>query len=352
MRIPSLRKSLCGLLLFSLTLTGFCLSTEEEIRLGQQAAAKFEQQHGLVNDPALVGRLRRVSQKLLKNAKRKDLPWTFKIINVNEFNAAAFPGGYIYATKGLMQGLNEEELAFVIGHEVGHVDNRHSIKQIESAQLRRIGLIAILAGTGAGENAQTLAGLADGVIGSQRSQGDEAESDRYGLEMMGLAGYDPAFALSALQKLASQSGGGTPGFLNTLLGSHPLPKERVEQGERLLMTVPFRPEASAPVVSSNSVEDFVYDDATAALEYTLSLLGHGRRDSLMRAAKDHALGKRAAPGGTRKILFETPTSEGMAGVERRLFENPMLKQRSAFGVSVVDTGNGNVRTVVLFQGGM
>ena len=351
MRIPSLRKSLCGLLLFSLTLTGFCLSTEEEIRLGQQAAAKFEQQHGLVNDPVLVGRLRRISQRLLKNAERKDLPWAFKIINVDAFNAAAFPGGYIYATKGLMQGLNDEELAFVIGHEVGHVDKRHSVKQIESAQLRRIGLIAILAGTGAGNDAQRLAGLADGVIGSQRSQGDESESDRYGLQLMGLAGYDPAYALSALQKLASQSGGGTPGFLNTLLGSHPLPKERVQQGERLLMSVPFRPEAAKPVVSSKVDEDFVYNDATNTVEYTLSLIGHGRRASLMQAAKDHALGRRAAPRGVRTLLFESPDSEGFAGVERRLFESPLLKQRSAFGVCVVDTGAGQVRTVVFLQGG-
>ena len=81
-------------------------------------------------DPAFQGRLNRIAQRLLVKAKRKDLPWRFRVINLDAYNAAAFPGGFIYATKGLMQGMNDEELAFVIGHEIGHVDYRHSIQAI------------------------------------------------------------------------------------------------------------------------------------------------------------------------------------------------------------------------------
>ena len=105
-------------------------------------------------------------------------------------------------------------------------------------------MIAIAAGATRGKfnrGTQTLVQLTDGVIGNKRSRGDESQSDRYGMRMMALAGYDPAFALSGLQKLAAQRSGGTPGFLNTLVGSHPLPQKRIEEGLDLVMTIPFRP---------------------------------------------------------------------------------------------------------------
>lgn len=349
------RQFLCALMVLLLGGASWAISQEEEIQIGAQAAAKFEQQHGLVTDPNMVGRLNRIAQRLLVNAQRRDLPWRFRVINVDAFNAAAFPGGYIYATKGLMQGLNDEELAFVVGHEIGHVDYRHSIKQLEAAQMRRLGLIAIAAGAGGGNVDQasaTLISLADGVIGSQHSQADESQSDRYGMRMMAAAGYDPAFAMSALQKLAAQSGGGTPGFLNTLLGSHPLPKERVAQGESLIMAIPFQPQAMNPVNANPLPDDNVIRDATEALEYTLSLLGHGHRDSLQRAAEEMAAGQTYRPRGARLVQVTGPRSEGLWGLENRLLKRPELERAGqAFGAVVVDRGGGQVEALVLLQGG-
>lgn len=353
--VMPMRHLIVALMTLLLSSAGWSLSQEQEIQIGAQAAAKFEQQHGLVTDPAMVGRLNRISQRLLANARRRDLPWRFKVINVDAFNAAAFPGGFIYATKGLMQGLNDEELAFVIGHEIGHVDYRHSVKQLESAQMRRIGLIAIAAGAGGGNVDQataSLVGLADGVIGSQHSQADESQSDRYGMRMMALAGYDPAFALSGLQKLASQSSGGTPGFLNTLVGSHPLPKERVAQGEGLIMNIPFRAQALDPVNRPSAKADNIFRDATDALEYTLSLLGHGHRDSLQQAAEQLAEGLDYRPRGTRLVRVSSPRSEGLSGLENRLLARPEFDLHGmAFGAAVVKRGGGQVEAVVLLQGG-
>jgi Zn-dependent protease with chaperone function len=356
MRYQILRNLLLGLMVLSLSAASLAISTEQEIQLGAQAAAQFEQKYGLVTDPAMVGRLNRICQTILQNAKRKDLPWRFRVINVDAFNAAAFPGGFVYATKGLMQGLTDEELAFVIGHEMGHVDYRHSIKQLESAQMRRLGLIAIVAGAGGGNvdgNAATLVQLTDGIIGSQYSQGHESQSDRYGMQMMALAGYDPAFALSALQKLAAQSGGGIPDFLNTLVGSHPLPEKRINQGIDLLTTIPFRPQVVPPVATSQGGTESLFADASEALEYTLSLLGQQHRASLQSQAEGLAVGRLRDVG--RGVLVVRVTSErqaGISGLENALLARPEFDRLGqAFGAAVVDAGGGKVEAVVLLQGG-
>lgn len=338
------------------------MSVEEEIQVGGQAASQFEAKYGIVTDPAYTGRLQRVVNQMMPYVQRKDLPWSFKVINVNEFNAAAFPGGFVYATRGLMDGLTDEELAFVVGHEMGHVDYRHSVKQLEGDQLRRLGLIAIAAGASGGritDTTATLVGLADGVISSQYSKADESESDRYGLSLMAQAGYDPAFALSALQKLAAQSGGGTPGFLNALVGSHPLPKDRVAQGVALIPTVPYQAVAAAPVNSSSNNQGTTPTgsgqlllDGTRALEYTLSLSGHGHSASLQRTAEAVALGQRAAPAGARQIRVAGTRSEGLARLEDRLLASSELRQgKRTFGVALVERGQGRLEAVVLLQGG-
>lgn len=349
------------MLLVLFSTSAWAISTEEEIQLGAQAAAQFEQKYGVVTDPALAGRLDRIGKGLVKNAKRQDLPWRFRVININEFNAAAFPGGFIYATKGLVQGLTDEELAFVVGHEIGHADLSHSVKQIESAQLRRLGLIAIAAGATKGninQGTATLVQLTDAVIGSQFSQADESQSDRYGMQLMAQGGYDPAFAISALEKLAAQAGGGTPDFLNTLLGSHPLPKDRINQGANLVTSIPYSVTPAPPVTrpatpgsQRPAQPSNIYSDAGSSLEYTLSLLGNGHRASLQKMAEDLATGRRASvPAGVRVVRFAQSRDLGISGLENLLLARPEFDRTGyAFGATVVDAGSGQVEVVVLLQ---
>lgn len=347
------------LFFFTNSAPSYAMSQEQEIQIGAQAAAQFESQYGLINDPYYQGRLERVAQRMLPHVKRQDLPWRFRVVNIDAFNAAAFPGGFVYATKGLMDGLTDDELAFVVGHEMAHADLSHSVNQLESEQFRRLGLIAIVAGASGGrvnENVATAVQLVDGVISSQYSQGDESEADRYGLTLMGASGYDPAFALSALNKLAASSGGGTPGFLNTLLGSHPLPKDRVRQGVDLIPTIPYTAQAvqpvnAAPRTSSSSSLDLV-TDAGNALEYSLSLLGLGHRDSLQRLAEQVALGQRGVPSGTSLIRLSGSRSQGFSNLEDSVFKQPGVNRRGqAFGAAVVDKGGDRIEAVVLLQGG-
>ena len=220
--------------------------------------------------------------------------------------------------------------------------------------MRRIGLIAVAVGAGGGnlnDSTATLIQLTDAVIGSQHSQGDEAESDRYGMKMMAGVGYDPAFALSAFQKLASQAGGGTPDFLNTILGSHPLPKERIAQGAELITSIPFKPEV-VPPVNQGGGDQRLFADASAALEYSLSLQGQRHRDSLQRAAEDVALGRRGSPAGVRLVRVSSDRAAGLSGLENALLARPEFDRTGqAFGAAVVDAGANRIEAVVLLQGG-
>lgn len=233
-------------LVFCLLLAGGVQAQDldQDVALGQEAAAQLEAQYPLVRDPAVVGRVQSIGQRLAAQAQHPQLPWTFKVIDVPEFNALAFPGGFIYATRGLVEGLSDEELAFVLAHEVVHSDRRHTMEQISQTQWTRLALIALVAGVSQGEISQgsaNVAGLVDAVIGNRRSQSHETEADAQGMLLMSKAGWDPVFAVAALDELARRGGGGMPNFLNSLLGSHPLPADRVTRSKDLVMTVPYRP---------------------------------------------------------------------------------------------------------------
>lgn len=120
-----------GLVILLAAMPALAMSTGQEIAIGREAASQFEAENGWVRDIAMQNRLDRIGRRLLGHAERGDLPWRFRVVNVNEFNAAAFPGGFIYATRGLMNGLSDDQLAFVIAHEIGHVGRRRTVKQIE-----------------------------------------------------------------------------------------------------------------------------------------------------------------------------------------------------------------------------
>lgn len=108
------------------------ISTSEEIKIGQGVAKDLEQKYGVVDDPALQERVTAIGEKIVAVSDRKDLKYTFKVLNSDEINALALPGGFVYIFKGLVDYMpSDDELAGVIGHEVGHIVKRHTVKQIE-----------------------------------------------------------------------------------------------------------------------------------------------------------------------------------------------------------------------------
>ena len=243
-------------LLLALLLMGVAwaeVTTEQEVALGRQAAQKIEAQSGIDNSPDLNRRLQTIGQALARVSGRSDIQFQFKVLATDEFNAMALPGGFVYATRSLMRGMSDGEVAFVLGHELTHVVQRHSIKQMENEQMRKVGLLAVLVGLSGGRvNRQSvqLAGLVDQVLDSRFSQADESEADRLGTAMMARAGYDPACALVALRTLAGRHNTETPAFVNAMLGTHPMPLDRITDSYGYIPPLAYNAGAAPPIVSA------------------------------------------------------------------------------------------------------
>jgi predicted Zn-dependent protease len=207
------------------------ISEEQEISIGREGANKLEAQYGTWNDPVQLQRINRIGQGIKVVTERNQLNYSFKILNVDKVNALAFPGGFIYVTRGLLPNVDDQELAFVLGHEIAHVAKRHSIQQMEQQLMTQLGLVTLVALLNRGEVSEgtmNTVQMASLVITSQYSREDEIEADIAACNYMvyGL-GYNPRAGINFMKKLKAMSGDEVPGFLNSLVGSHPLADERI-----------------------------------------------------------------------------------------------------------------------------
>jgi predicted Zn-dependent protease len=222
----------CLLILSLLQLSVGCamMSQADEIKMGRESAPKFEQQNGgLYPDPVVQQYVNSVGMRMAEQAGRPDLPWQFRVLNSNQVNAFALPGGYVYLTRGLLFRLrNEAELAGVLGHEAGHVAHRDTAHQIQTAQNTQ------LASTGAGIVAGIFGipgvGEATSLVGQlsllKYGRGQEHDADLAGLKYMSVAGYNPEAMVTVMETLKHASAGKSksPQFLST----HPDPGNREE----------------------------------------------------------------------------------------------------------------------------
>ncbi|HYE02479.1 MAG TPA: M48 family metallopeptidase, partial [Phycisphaerales bacterium] len=154
----------------------------------------------------------------------------YLIDDANTINAFALPGGQISITKGLFNRLeNEAQLAGVLGHEIGHVIERHGAEHMATAQLTQ-GLIgSVVAGTGDLSAAQ-VASMVGQLVNLKYGRDDELESDRWGVRLLADAGYDPRALIAVMRVLSEASGGAGPDFF----ASHPNPTNRIGEIERLI----------------------------------------------------------------------------------------------------------------------
>jgi len=186
------------------------ISAEQEKKIGSEEAKKVEQQMGLLDDSRFVPYLNQLGQRLAEQSPRKDVTYQFHLVDMPEPNAFALPGGYIYVSRGLLALTNsEDELAGVVGHEIGHVAARHSVQKISKqgpfAVLFGIvsgitGLVSPLVGNiigGVGDFAQSL-------VFSPYSRSQETEADKVGQEMAAKAGGDPAALSTFLHTLGRE----------------------------------------------------------------------------------------------------------------------------------------------------
>lgn len=200
-----------------------------EITLGKRVAREIESQIPLWEDQAQLSRVRRIAMSILSVCDRKDMPYEFKILNLDEPNAMALPGGFIYLTRGLLETVtSDDELAFVIAHEVGHVVGRHARKAISQDTI--VSVLASILLSGASEIIRT---AADVLYTMQRlgySRNQEREADNFALKYMQAAGYNPWGAISMLSKFADRKLNGLERYFST----HPGADERIQRLSRQL----------------------------------------------------------------------------------------------------------------------
>jgi predicted Zn-dependent protease len=214
------------------------VSESQEIQMGKEAAAQVQQSIGYYNDPALQAYVSGIGMKMAKASERPNLPWEFHVVNDASVNAFALPGGFIFVTRGLMTAINDEaELATVVGHEIGHVTNRHSVQQMSKAELAQIGLVA---GSILSSDIAKMAGLASqglSLLFLKYSRDAENQADKAGFRYALNANYnvsEMANVFQTLDRMSQASGGGK---LPEWLSTHPDPGTRVQNTEQRLDTL-------------------------------------------------------------------------------------------------------------------
>ncbi|MEE1193901.1 MAG: M48 family metallopeptidase [Phascolarctobacterium sp.] len=220
------------------------ISLEDEIKMGRETAQQLEAKYGLSQDYYLNERVDRIGQRLAAVCGRNEITYSFKVLNCNEVNALACPGGFIYVFKGLMDYMpSDTELAGVLGHEVGHVAKKHTVHSIEKQLWTSLILLAATRGQGLG-----LVQAAQQALFAGYSRTDERGADKEGVNNTIKAGFNPYAMLITVQKLddlSKQGGGANYG----LFSSHPEPEERVKRVLKQLKEYNIHPDVT--VVDDN-----------------------------------------------------------------------------------------------------
>ena len=205
------------------------MSEQEEIALGKQSDAEIRQQMGVYDDRAVQQYVDRIGQRLARQSFRPDLPWTFTVVDEAAVNAFALPGGYIYITRGIMPFLrNEAELAGVIGHEVGHVDGRHSVDQYSKQVLTQGALAGASVFLPKWQGALGAGSIAAQLTFLKFGRDAELEADKLGVNYASGGGWAPRAmegVLGTLGRLDAAQGErrGVPNWAMT----HPPAEDRV-----------------------------------------------------------------------------------------------------------------------------
>jgi hypothetical protein len=208
------------------------MSYESEIAMGRQLSAEVEREVKLVDDPMVNEYVNRVGQNLVRNSDAK-VPFTIKVVESDEVNAFALPGGFFYVNSGLILAADDEaELAGVMAHEIAHVTARHGAEQNSKGQLINIATIPLIfLGGPAGYGLRQASSFMIPVTFLSFSRGAEAEADYLGLQYLYKTGYDPTAAVSFFEKLQAKETA-KPGTMNKLFATHPPTGDRIEMEKK------------------------------------------------------------------------------------------------------------------------
>jgi predicted Zn-dependent protease len=214
-------------------------SLQREIALGKQAAMEVEKTARMINDPIVTEYVNRVGQNLVRNSDAK-VPFTIKVIDSDEINAFALPGGFFYVNSGLILRADEEaELAGVMGHEIAHVAARHGTKTATKGEIMQwatIPLILLGPGGWAGYGLYEGLNLAIPMSYLKFTRDAEREADFLGLQYMYKSGYDPNAFVSFFEKIEAEERR-RPGSIPKVFSTHPPTPDRVQKAQEEIATI-------------------------------------------------------------------------------------------------------------------
>ncbi|HEY2544655.1 MAG TPA: M48 family metallopeptidase, partial [Candidatus Acidoferrum sp.] len=232
-------------------------SLEREIALGKSLAQEVERSSKMIDDPVVTEYVNRVGQNLVRNSDAK-VPFTIKVIDSDEVNAFALPGGFFYVNSGLILRAQEEsELAGVMAHEISHVCARHGTKNAtkgEAMQLAMIPLMLLGPGGWAGYGIYEAASLAIPVTYLKFSRDAEREADYLGVEYMYKAGYDPNSYVTFFERIQADEKR-RPGTIPKVFSTHPPTPDRIEATQKEIARIlPSKPEYIVTTSEYDSVK--------------------------------------------------------------------------------------------------
>jgi len=227
-------------------------SRDKEMAIGRQLAMEVEQQSKMVDDPLITEYVNRVGQNIVLHSDAK-IPFTIKVIDSDEVNAFALPGGFFFVNKGLILAAdNEAEIAGVMAHEIGHVCARHAMENQGKGTLINYAAMAgvIFGGPIVSQVLYNGGGILAGLAQLKFSRGAEEEADKLGVQYMYAAGYDPTAMSTMFEKLASKSKK-KPGVVTKLFSTHP---QSLDRRDATLALVSRFPEKEEYIVSTSEFQ--------------------------------------------------------------------------------------------------
>ena len=213
---------------------------DTEIAMGRETAREIEQRVRWIQDPVVTEYINRVSQTLVRNSDAV-VPFTIRVVDSDEVNVMALPGGFLFVNKGLILATdNEAELAGVIAHEIAHVTARHAARQAQGGDLLRNGVPGIIV--------QQAASIGVPITFIAFNRGAETEADSLGLQYLAKAGYDPAAMVRSFQKLRASK-------VSNLFSTHTAGEERLAQVQQnIAANLPARTQAPVSPAEFDAVK--------------------------------------------------------------------------------------------------
>ena len=269
-------------------------SLEKEIALGKQLADEIERHSKIVDDPVISEYVNRVAQNIARNSDIK-VPLVVKVIDSDEVNAFALPGGYFFVNTGLVRLADSEaELAGVMAHEIAHIAARHGTRQVTKGQIANLASIPLIfLGGWTGYGIRQAAGLAVPMTFLKFSRGFEKDADLLGIQYLWKAGYDPTAMVEFFERLQNQKKRKEKAGFSALFKSHPLTAKRIRLAQEAIDQI-------LPARASYALGGSEFENVKADLVALISISsrtakGDPNRPTLKRRAPDDEIPVDAEP---------------------------------------------------------